>query len=462
MKLLWHMPTLRTVSCGLSIRALNFARQLRRRGHDIAFAVARDKTDCCDAGIDDFPVHCLDVERRPPAHWALQASERLRAAHAAVNLLSGQWDALITCQPEAVIALRQRVADAARDAFADSAATPDRLPIHFVCGGTTLLHDQADGTRIRNESSAFRHLLSTPAFALDRSLKRRNERRAFELADACIFDSESTRLRVIETYHVPPGKCHALRGAVDTDAFRPPTPEERIAARRRFAIGDGDFAIAWTGRISPEKNLEPLIRAIPFCANRRIRLFLAGDGADRQDLEKILDGFGFEFHGSATGTSSARRVHFLRELSNVQPLLHAADAFAFPSVSESLGLSLIEAMACGLPSIALQADGRRIRNASAEILDHGRCGHLVADNEASAFAFAFDALAADSAERARLAENARQHAITAFGWSDSADKFESLITKRICRSNGQANPLSTDAARCCVGDRQLASNAPES
>ncbi|MCB9858110.1 MAG: glycosyltransferase family 4 protein [Phycisphaerales bacterium] len=462
MKLLWHMPTFRSVSCGLSIRALNFARQLRRRGHEIEFAVARDKTDCVNGIIDGFPIQLLDVVRRHPVHWSLQARERLRAARDAVSQIALDCDAIITCQPEAVIALHGSRTRTSAGSIAESGNPQHSTPIFFVCGGTTLLHDNADAARARQHTFAIRNILSVPTFALDRSLKRRNERHAFERADACIFDSESTRNRVVDAHGISPDKCHALRGAVDTEVFRPPTRDERQAARLRFAIADADFAIAWTGRMSPEKNLETLIRSIPECGDRRIRLLLAGDGAERPRLEKITHCLDADCHQTTAAATTARRVQFLRDLPDVRPLLHAADAFAFPSVSESLGLSLIEAMACGLPSIALQADERRIRNASAEILDHGRCGRLVADNAARSFAAAFDLLAHNTAECARLAASARQHAITAFGWSDSADKFESLITRRICRSKGQANPVSTDPARGSADVEPLVNNAPES
>ncbi|HPF39431.1 MAG TPA: glycosyltransferase family 4 protein [Phycisphaerae bacterium] len=429
MKLLWHMPTLRRVSCGLSIRAINFARRLAAVGHDLTFAVARDKTDCHGADIAGLPLIHLDVPPRPPAHWALQSLERVRMARVAVSQLALDVDVLITCQPEAVIAFKERT---------------DR-PVVFVCGGTTLLHDAADAKRRRRDTSSLRHLMSAPAYAIDRRLKRRNERRGFSLADACVFDSASTRDRVIAEYAINGDKSHAIRGAVDIDAFRPPTAAERADARAAYGLDDNTMMLAWTGRLSPEKNLETLIRAIPLCRRRQLRLILAGDGPERGRLEELVSAI--EARALAVGDDTrTRSVQFLRDVDDVRPLLHAADLFVFPSVSESLGLSLIEAMACNLPAIALRSDGDRVRNAAAEILDDGRCGALVEQNTPEAFAAEIVRLLDSADQRANLALAARRRAVTFFDWTAASRDFESLITHFICRSKGQAKSLSEKGA----------------
>lgn len=433
MKLIWHMPTLRRGSCGLSIRALHFARRLRDNGHDITFAVARDKTDCDDGTIDDFPVQLINVKRRRPMHWSLQASERLRAAHEAVTHIDASADAILSCQPEAVIAFCER---------RSTGQASSNRPVIFVCGGTTLLHDSADRQRHKSAANRLRQWMTTPAFAIDRRLKRRNEQLAFELADACVFDSESTRARVVETYGIPQSKCRAIRGAVDAIAFQPPTPNARRSARERFGMSGEAFVLAWTGRMSPEKNLEALLFALPLVRHTDIRLLLAGDGPERKRLKKMLLKMASNAEGDVIRTAFADRVHFLRDLDDVRPVLHAADAFIFPSISESLGLSLVEAMACGLPCIAMAADDARIRNASREILDDGRCGILVEQDDPACIAGAIDLLARDAAQRAEFASTSRRRAASTFDWTRTSAELESLITERICRLNEQAIPIS--------------------
>ena len=129
---------------------------------------------------------------------------------------------------------------------------------------------------------------------------------------------------------------------VDTDAFH---PELASAQRRQRLFGphqDGDPLLLYVGRLSAEKQIEsilPVLNALPGS-----RLALVGDGPHRQQLEKT-------FAGTAT-----RFVGYLRgeELAGAYA---SADAFLFPSSTETLGLVLLEAMAAGCPVVAAKRGG---------------------------------------------------------------------------------------------------------
>lgn len=129
---------------------------------------------------------------------------------------------------------------------------------------------------------------------------------------------------------------------VDTDAFH---PELASARRRQRLFGphqDGDPLLLYVGRLSAEKQIEsilPVLNALPGS-----RLALVGDGPHRQQLEKT-------FAGTAT-----RFVGYLRgeELAGAYA---SADAFLFPSSTETLGLVLLEAMAAGCPVVAARRGG---------------------------------------------------------------------------------------------------------
>lgn len=407
MKILWHMPTFRRATCGLSIRARRLATELRSRGYDTTFAVAGDKTDITESTIDGHAIRIIKVERREPLHWSIQAREKLRFARIAVRSVSDvPHDLFVTCQPEAVTAYR---------------AISSTAPVAYVCGGTTILHDDSNARNENRRHTAFHRV----APAIDRRLKRQAERVAFANADLCIFDSESTRRRVIDAYSIDQAKCHALHGAVDCDRFSPPTADQRRTSRAALGLHDGEFVVAWTGRLSPEKNLPTLIRALYQCKTVRARLLIAGCGPDRSSLEAI--------NGELIGDGNLVRFLGMRE--DIRPVLHAADAFIFPSVSESLGLSLVEAMSCGLPCVALAADERTIRNASTEILQSGECGILVERNDPFAIADAIDRLANDAGLRAILAERGRRRAVERYDWQRAGDAFDQLISTLFCRSN---------------------------
>jgi glycosyltransferase involved in cell wall biosynthesis len=123
-------------------------------------------------------------------------------------------------------------------------------------------------------------------------------------------------------------------------------------------------------------------------------LLLAGDGPQRQDLEAQAAALGIQ-----------RRVRFLGVRGDVPDLLRAADIFTLTSVSEAASLTLMEAMAAGLPVVVTNVGG------NPEIVRQGVDGLLVPRGDSAAAADAFLALLAD-AENARLmgqAARARAH-----------------------------------------------------
>lgn len=407
MKILWHMPTLSRSMCGLSIRALKFAQELARYGHELTFAVANSKTDVHDGNIGGIPVLLLDAPIARPIHWSLQARARRRTAVEQLATIDCAHDVFISCQPEMIPAYRQR--------------NPE-IPCIFVCGGTTLLHDRADVAR-----SADAGPLQQMSFKLDRRLKRSNERQAFKSADAIVFDSESTCRRVIAAHRIPFRNCNPILGGVDPSSHRPPTADERIAARLALGIAPREIIAVWTGRISPEKNLEVLLDAMALCKSPPDRLLIVGDGAGRAVLAS-----------KSSELNLHERVRFFGPAADVNPFLRAADMFVFPSISESFGGSLAEAMAFGLPCIALQADELSIQNASIEILQHGNCGVLVERNEPSAFAEALDRLASDPGLRRKLGDRAALRAAGDFTWRQAGRRLNELL-ERIARS--KTNPV---------------------
>lgn len=413
MNILWHMPTLRTSVCGISRRACMFARELTRQGHRVHFVVRRVKTNIESDNWSGFPVLRMDVADEDMPHWSLQAVGRRRTARHVVKLCDEPHDLFITCQPEAVTAYKRRQPGA---------------PALFVCGGTTLLHDAADEARHDRRSK-----LNSLAFAIDRIMKHRNERTAFHAADLIIFNSRMARDIVIEHYSINENKCRVVYGGVDAERFVPPTTIQREQARTRFGIGTGEFVIAWTGRLSPEKNLPLLLDAIAQC-RARLSLLIAGDGVMNSTLVARA-----ESHGISSS------VRFAGACDDVRPILHAADMFAFPSIGESFGNALAEAMACGLPCVALRSNGRSVCNASAELLDDGNAGRVIAAPIASEMSAVIDELATDPVLRRRLGNAANLRARALFDWRAGGRMFCELATVLAGRGRVVASDDASDA-----------------
>ncbi|MEK6644635.1 MAG: glycosyltransferase family 4 protein [Planctomycetota bacterium] len=400
MKILWHMPTLQTRCCGLSRRALQLAKEFAHLGWQIEFAVHAAKTDCRGDLFGGFRLIQVDAPQRGPLHWAMQSIARQRNAEAVVRALPTGHDVFVSCQPEAVLAYK--------------AATPTV----FVCGGTAILHEASE----RSEQVQL-PMWSRGLFVLDRHLRRRTERKAFRTADAVVFDSDTTRRRVMAEYELRGENLYSAIGGVDSAVFVPAGVEERIQARRHVGVEADTFVIVWTGRLSPEKNGETLLRAIALDSSKARRVILVGDGPERARLETLARELGL-----------SDVVRFTGACDDVRPYLHAADAFAFPSRGESFGGSLAEAMACGLACVALRSSGC-VATASEEIIEDGVSGLLAPEATERGLADALRRLQHDPALRATLGAAARRRAETLFTWKRAGASLNDVLTRTLRSSD---------------------------
>lgn len=178
---------------------------------------------------------------------------------------------------------------------------------------------------------------------------------------------------------------------VDATVFRPDRPgRERV--RGALGFGPDDVVIGHVSRIAAEKNVGYLGAALEKVAETRpsAKVLIVGDGPARPELERRLPGA--RFVGYKTGEDLAD--HYA-----------AADLFAFASRTETFGNVILEAMASGLPVVAV-AEGGPI-----DIVDEGVTGHLVAPGAGvSAFVDALVRLVDDGLSRRAMAASARAYA----------------------------------------------------
>jgi glycosyltransferase involved in cell wall biosynthesis len=175
---------------------------------------------------------------------------------------------------------------------------------------------------------------------------------------------------------------------VDTETFQPELVSRDM--RDRLSQGHPDAPLLlYVGRLSAEKEIEqikPVLASIPYA-----RLALVGDGPNRQALEKHFAGTPTNFVGYLGG----------QELGAA---FASADAFVFPSRTETLGLVLLEAMAAGCPVIAARSGG------IPDIVENGVNGYLFDPRDEQGAIVATQRLLANPAEREMLRRNARQEA----------------------------------------------------
>lgn len=152
------------------------------------------------------------------------------------------------------------------------------------------------------------------------------------------------------------------------------------------------------GRLAPEKNWDTLLRAVAkvHAGHPELRLVLIGDGPARQSLEELAAELGVADRVTFTGSLPFQEI---------PRYLKAADAFAFASVTETQGLVTIEAMAAGLPVVAVDGPGTR------DIVEHGKQGLLVA-NDPDALAKGINRLLTGSQRIHRFSRSALKKART--------------------------------------------------
>ena len=157
-----------------------------------------------------------------------------------------------------------------------------------------------------------------------------------------------------------------------------------------------DKVMISVGRLAQEKNWETLLKAAGkvYQTHSDLRVVLIGDGPDKEALEKLAVELGI-----------SERVTFTGNLpfDEVATYLKAADIFGFASITETQGLVTMEAIAAGLPVVAVDASGTR------DILDDGKQGYLV-PNDADALAASINQLIESPAKMQRFSNKALKKA----------------------------------------------------
>lgn len=136
-----------------------------------------------------------------------------------------------------------------------------------------------------------------------------------------------------------------------------------------YGIGTDDKIILSVGELSKRKNQKVIIKALSRPGMERVHYVIAGEGALRQELETY-----------AAKLQVQDRLHLLGFRNDIAELLKSSDAFVFPSYQEGLPVSVMEAMAAGIPVVV-----SRIRG-NVDLIDEEQGGVLCAPEDADAFA----------------------------------------------------------------------------
>lgn len=206
-----------------------------------------------------------------------------------------------------------------------------------------------------------------------------------------IIPSESMREILVNQYGLK-DRFTVIPTGIDLEAYQTASGDG-IRKKRHW---EKDLVMISVGRLAPEKNWPLLLQATALVLkdHPHFRFVLIGDGPERKNLEALAKELGIR-----------KRVTFLGSIafSDIPDYMKAANLFGFASVTETQGLATLEAMAAGLPVVAVDGSGTR------DILKHGQQGYLV-KNSAEALAAGIKKMLSAPDRMQRFAEAAYKKA----------------------------------------------------
>jgi len=221
------------------------------------------------------------------------------------------------------------------------------------------------------------------------SAKRRTANRVLAHAPREVVTVSSDLKRHLVAEGFPTTRVNVIYNGIDVGAL--PAVGMRARVRKELGIPDNALVVGTVARLDPVKDIPTLIRAVAqrHSAGVPTILLVIGDGSERAHLE-----------ASAREVGTPSSVRFLGHRDDARDLLAACDLYANSSISEGISLTILEAMAAGLPVVATRVGG------TPEIVD-ASCGRLVPSRDPDALAATLTALAQDAPLRLALGREAR-------------------------------------------------------
>ncbi|MFL5383109.1 MAG: glycosyltransferase family 4 protein [Longimicrobiaceae bacterium] len=203
-----------------------------------------------------------------------------------------------------------------------------------------------------------------------------DEQAVASAARVVIANSALTARHAVELLHADPARVHTVYYGADPGRFRPPSGDERAAAKALLRVAGAGPALAFVGALGDRrKGFDTLYDAFAFlCAQE-----------PEWDAVLLVAGAGGELEGwkrRANATRLGQRIRFLGFRGDVRQVLWACDGVVSPTRYEAYGLAVQEAVCTGLPAVVSRGAGvaERIPPPLGALLldDPGDAGELAA------------------------------------------------------------------------------------
>jgi glycosyltransferase involved in cell wall biosynthesis len=294
------------------------------------------------------------------------------------------------------------------------AAAREHCDVLFAPGNTSPLWTHCP---VVLNIKTMQHLVRPDGLSLARSFYRSKMiARSARRAALIIANSESNRQHIVDLLGISADKVRLVPEGLDHDLFRP-HPEPKKLQAELEAEGLTFPYLLYVSGLWPYKSVETLIRAFQYAADRGAphQLVIAGEG-DGVYRDRLM--------AQAAATRFGDRIKFLGQCSRerVARLMQGADVLVLPSLYESFGRVVIEAMACGTPVIAAAA------TSLPEVV--GDAGILCEPEDDRAFGEAILRLIDEGPEHARLASAGLRRAAM-YSWQRQAAMTVAVLEEAI-------------------------------
>ncbi|MBI4361426.1 glycosyltransferase family 4 protein [Candidatus Micrarchaeota archaeon] len=233
-----------------------------------------------------------------------------------------------------------------------------------------------------------------------KALLYRLERFAYRHADAVVFPNPQEQEAFKKKLGFRPSRAVLIPTGVNAKRFRP-----RKKAKKRQPT------VVFVGRLQKVKGTQYLIDAM---AGLDARLDIVGSGPEEKHLKKRVAEKGLE-----------KKIRFMGNQTNVEPLLSKADAFVLPSLSEGLPIALLEAWAAKVPAVVTDI-GLPAEN--------GKDALVVKPGDSNALRQAIGRILSNEKLARRLSENAYRRVMREYNWDHAVKKYVE-VAKRLCAAS---------------------------
>ncbi len=233
------------------------------------------------------------------------------------------------------------------------------------------------------------------------------------ITDAFIGVASAHGRYLVDQERFPPRKVRVIPNGVNTMQFQS-RRTWRDAARAELGWSSHTPVVGVVAALRPEKNLRLFLKAAARLAalDEECRFLIVGDGPQRSSLQQ-----------AACDLGVMEQVRFLGARSDIPQLLNAMDVFSLTSRMEANPVSILEALACGVPVVATNVGSVK------ETVRPGETGRLVNSDDDVALAAAWSELLRDDQLRQRLGDNGRRLVREHWSLDAMVRGYENLISE---------------------------------